>query len=74
MDNIEHVKETVLEKRHVVIREITEDLNVSYRSMQHNFVNILKIKRIPKDLNSSRSRKRDACKNEPKPKKPHPSP
>lgn len=35
------VKETVLEHRCVDIREITEYINISYRSTQYNLVNVL---------------------------------
>ena len=55
-DNMEKVKEIVLENRRVGIREIAEALNISYGSTQHILVNVLGMKRIaarlvPKDLN-----------------------
>ncbi|XP_018347222.1 PREDICTED: putative uncharacterized protein FLJ37770 [Trachymyrmex septentrionalis] len=55
-DNMEKVKEIVLENRRVGIREIAEALNISYGSTQHILVNVLDMKRIaarlvPKDLN-----------------------
>ncbi|XP_018338920.1 PREDICTED: putative uncharacterized protein FLJ37770 [Trachymyrmex septentrionalis] len=57
-DNMEKVKEIVLENRRVGIREIAEALNISYGSTQHILVNVLGMKRIaarlvPKDLNKS---------------------
>lgn len=39
-------KETVFETRRVVIREIVEDLNISYRSTQHILINFLGRKRV----------------------------
>ena len=45
-DNIEKVKEAVLENRRVGIREKKEDLNIPYGSTQHILVNILCIRRV----------------------------
>jgi len=45
-DNIEKVKEIVLENRRIGIREIAEDLNISYGSTQHILVDILGMKRV----------------------------
>lgn len=45
-DNMEKVKEIVLENRRVGIREIAEALNISYGSTQHILVNVLGMKRI----------------------------
>ena len=55
-DNIEKVKDTVLENRHVGIREIAEDFNISYGSTQHILVSVSGMKRdnarlLLKDLN-----------------------
>ncbi|KAJ8947015.1 hypothetical protein NQ318_019096 [Aromia moschata] len=71
-DNIEKVKEIVLENLRVGIRVIAGAFNISYESIQHILVDVLGMKRVaarlvPKDLNflqkrtSSRGRKRDAC-------------
>ena len=45
-DNIEKVQETVLKNLRVDSREITEDFNFSYGSIQHILVNVLGMKRI----------------------------
>ena len=39
-DNIKKVREIMLENRRVGIREIAEDLNISYGSTQHILVNV----------------------------------
>ncbi|XP_028047733.1 protein GVQW3-like [Monomorium pharaonis] len=55
-DNVEKVKEIVLENRHASLRERAGELNIAYGSAQHIMVDILGMKRVaarlvPKDLN-----------------------
>lgn len=49
-DKIETIKETVIEKRRVGIREIIKDLNISYGSTEHILVNV-NARFVPKNLN-----------------------
>ena len=53
----------MLENRRVGIREISEDLNISYGSYQHILLNVLGMNRVnarlvPKDLNLLQKRHR----------------
>ena len=62
-DNIEKIKETVLENRSVGSRELVVDVNISYGLTQHILVNVLGMKRVnailvPKNRNLSQKRRR----------------
>uniref|UniRef100_A0A0K8WBT5 Mos1 transposase HTH domain-containing protein n=1 Tax=Bactrocera latifrons TaxID=174628 RepID=A0A0K8WBT5_BACLA len=61
--NVDKVTERVLENRRVGIRDIAEDLNISYGSTQQILNNVLGMKRVndtlvPKDLNLLQKRRR----------------
>ena len=49
-DDIEKVKEIVLENRRIGIREVADALNISYGSTPHIVVHVLAIKRVPARL------------------------
>ncbi|XP_014091877.1 protein GVQW3 [Bactrocera oleae] len=62
-NNVDKVTETVLENRRVGIREIAEDLNISYGSAQQILINVLGMKRVndtlvPKEMNLLQKRRR----------------
>lgn len=68
-DNIEKVQKTVLINNTISIREIVEDINISYGSTQHSLVNVLGMKYVntkyvPKYLNYLRKRRRLEIANE----------
>lgn len=42
----DETSETLFENRHIVIREMVEDLKTSYGSTEHILVNILGMKRV----------------------------
>ena len=44
-DNIEAVKKMILHNRRITIREITDDVGISYVSCQAIFTNVLNMKR-----------------------------
>lgn len=62
-ENIDKVKEMLAENRKLTIRELTDDLNISYGSVQDIMVNDLGLryvaaKLVPKDLNFMQKRDR----------------
>lgn len=62
-ENIDKVKEMLVKNRKLTIREIAEDLNIAYGSVQDILVNDLGLRRVaaklvPKDLNFMQKRDR----------------